>query len=282
MGFSACAKQETMVPAAIASPSPDDGFFEIGVTPSPMPSFSPAPVPTAAPTAAPAYAVEQMDKRGYVYGHDVNLRGGPGLTYPIVDVVGYHTIVKVTGESGDWYRIKTDEVEGFILKSFVGIGGIPTPTPKPTKKPSTTPKTTKKPSSTSTPKPTIKQGEPGSYNDEEIYMVAQLAYAEGRGQGLDGYVAIANVLYNRVHSSRYGGSIEDVIFRPGQFTVADDREEFLAIKPNSTALSAAEQVFNGGLRVLPAGVMYFRSARNSKSWGKRTYYATIAGNNYYY
>lgn len=233
---------------------------------------------------APAYDIKEMDKTGYVFGHDVNLRGGPGLTYPIVDVVGYHVVVKVTGESGDWYRIMTDEVEGFILKNFVGLGSIPTPTPKPTKtsKPSATAKATTKPSSSATPKPTIKQGEPGSYSDDEIYMVAQLAYAEGRGQGMDGYVAIANVLYNRVHSSSYGGSIEDVIFRPGQFTVADDREEFLAIKPNSTALSAAEQVFNEGLRVLPKGVMYFRSARSSKTWGRRDYYATIAGNHFYY
>ena len=277
MGFSACAKQQTAASATTATPSSGDGFIEIRLTPSPTPFSSPTP----SPTQTPAYDIKEMDKKGYVYGHDVNLRGGPGLTYPIVGVVGYHTIVKVTGESGDWYRLETDGAEGFMLKNFVGLGGIPTPTPtpKPTKKPSTTPKTTKKPS---TPKPTIKQGEPGSYSEEEIYLAAQLLYAEGRGQSMDGYLAIANVLYNRVHSSRYGGSIEEVIFRPGQFTVADDRDEFLAIKPSSNALSAARQVFNEGVRVLPTGVMYFRSARSSKSWGRRVYYATISGNHYYY
>lgn len=284
MAVSACADQGSVTPleTAPAASAPEGGFFEIQATPPPALT----PIPTETPAPTPEYDMKELSKKGYVLGHEVNLRGGPGLTYPIVDVVAYHAIIKVTGESGDWYRIDAGGTEGFMLKNFVGLGGIPTPapTPKPTKKPTPKPsgkpaKTTPKP--TATPKPSIRQGEPGSYSDAEITLAAQLIYAEGRGQGMDGYIAMANVLYNRTRSSRFDGSIEDVIFRPGQFSVADDREEFLTIKPNSSALSAAKQVFNDGLRVLPSNVMYFRSARSSKSWGKRTYYATIGGNHYY-
>ena len=62
-----------------------------------------------------------------------------------------------------------------------------------------------------------------------------------------------------------------------------DNSSFEALAPSSAAQRAAEAVFNGGERTIPAGVMYFRSASKGKNWSSsREFYKTIGGNNYYY
>lgn len=270
-----------------AQTTAEDGFVE--VLPTLSPTLAPSPTPAAAFTpqaeATPDYPLERMRRSGYVLGHEVNLRSGPGLTYRRIGVAQYHTKLTVTGKSGDWYRVEWKGNSGFLLAEFVGLGDIPVATPKPKPTPKPTPKKSAKPDATpkpsATPKPPVEQGSPGNYSQAEVYLVAQLCYAEARGQGTEGYQAVANVLWNRCNSSRYGGSVEEEIFRRGQFTVAKDRDAFLSITPNSTALAAAEAVFNGGTRVLPENVMYFRSASAGTSWGRRTYYATISKNCYF-
>ena len=112
-------------------------------------------------------------------------------------------------------------------------------------------------------------------------MAAQLAYLEGKGAGSEGYKAIINVLLNRCNSSKFGGSIETEIFRSGQFTVANNRENFLSTVPDSKAKAAAEAVLNGGERLLPSNVLFFRTAKAGKEWGSRTYYGTIGANSFF-
>lgn len=148
-----------------------------------------------------------------------------------------------------------------------------TPTPKPSATKTKTP--------TKTPAPTIKQGSSANYSDSQIEMVAILCYTEARGNGLEGLQAVANVLLNRCNSSKFGGSIEEEIFRSGQFSPASDRERFMSYTPDSQSRKAARQVFNEGLRLLPSNVLYFRAARLGESWGKRTFYATYGDNNFF-
>ena len=92
---------------------------------------------------------------------------------------------------------------------------------------------------------------------------------------------MASVLYNRCNSSRFGGSVEREVYRSGQFSVVN-YSSFESLVPSSAALAAAEEVFNGGNRTIPAGVMYFRSASSGQNWSSREFYKTIGGNNYYY
>ena len=92
---------------------------------------------------------------------------------------------------------------------------------------------------------------------------------------------MASVLFNRVASSRYPDTIEENVFKKNQFSVVNDREKFLALEPSKRAKEAIQKVFVEGQVILPADVMYFKSARLSKSWGSRKYYATIGGNMYY-
>lgn len=66
----------------------------------------------------------------------------------------------------------------------------------------------------------VKQQEGVSYSQEDLMLLACLVHAEAGSQSYEGKLAVANVVLNRVKSSKYPDSIEAVIYQPGQFSVA--------------------------------------------------------------
>lgn len=173
------------------------------------------------------------------------MREGPGTDYAIIRKADTYTVVTMLAESGDWYYVSIEGVEGFISKEFVKIGAL------------------------TTPKPTQR------YSDDDIYMAAQMIYLEAKGGTYEEFQAIATVLANRIASRSYPSTIEDNIFAPGQFTVADDRDWFLSKKPSKAAIRAANSILNSGERIFGKSVMYFRAKSLGTEWGNRKYYKTI-------
>ncbi len=60
------------------------------------------------------------------------------------------------------------------------------------------------------------------YSVEEIEMLAKLINGEARGESFEGKVAVAAVTVNRVSSSEFPNSIEEVIFQSGAYTAVSD------------------------------------------------------------
>ncbi|HKL99674.1 MAG TPA: cell wall hydrolase, partial [Mobilitalea sp.] len=58
------------------------------------------------------------------------------------------------------------------------------------------------------------------YTYEELKLLSCLVHSEAGNQSYEGRLAVANVVLNRVKSSKYPSTIKDVIYQPGQFTVA--------------------------------------------------------------
>lgn len=58
-----------------------------------------------------------------------------------------------------------------------------------------------------------------NYSDENLKLLACLVHAESGNQSYEGKLAVANVVLNRVKSSKFPGSIKSVIYESGQFTV---------------------------------------------------------------
>ncbi|MDD3921110.1 MAG: cell wall hydrolase [Eubacteriales bacterium] len=270
--------------AALAKATPTPSPTPVPTpTPAPTPTPTPAPTPTPVPTPAFEGFVEIGDggDRGYVKGHDINIRSGPGKDYKKLGELDYLTELRITGKTELWYRVKTDKLEGFALKELIGVGKIPeaTPTPKATAKP----KATATPQPEATEAPVIPAGSAGNYSQDEIYIAAKCLYSEGKSQSTDSFMAMANVLLNRVESSKWPDTISGNVYKSGQFSMpTKNREGFDALTPSDAAVSAAERVFNGGERVLPTGVEFFKAARKGTSWGSHTFYKTIGGNNYFY
>lgn len=291
-------------PARTLEPFPSD---------TPSPTATPTPTPTSTPTPTPMpeeYTLTTVkNEKGYVKGRNVNLREGPGEQYDIIKKADDRTPVVITGKTAIpagkaeqiWYRITMDGLTGFMLKDYMGLGSAPTPTPSPKPKATATPKPVEEPAADTMNSSNnggsiendgnsgnvantgedIQQGGAGNYSEADIYLAAKLIYAEGKSQSRESFLAMANILYNRCNSKKFGGSVEKEVYRSGQFTVVK-YESFESLVPSSNALNAAQDVFNNGIRVLPDGVMFFRSASKGTSWSSRTFYKTIGGNNYYY
>ena len=271
--------------SAMETAAPDIVEVTLAPTAEPTPAIT---APTAAPSAAPVdtpeptpeYDVEELDaKKGYVAAGEVNLRSGPDTDYEIVGGYERGDKLTVTGESGDWYRVEIDGAEGFMLKEYVGLGTMPTPTPTPkaTAKPTATPKATATPEPAATTAPSNgSASSAGGYSAADIYLVAQLVSRES-GKDYDGYRAVANVILNRVLSSKFPNTVEGVVFQSGQFSPANDEAKLRAVTPSSTVVSAVEAVF-GGDTVFGSNVVYFRSASKGTSWSGKTYCGTFGGN----
>lgn len=52
-------------------------------------------------------------------GSNLNLRGGPSTTAPVLQKVPDHASVEVLGESGGWYVIRYDGLVGYVLGNYL-------------------------------------------------------------------------------------------------------------------------------------------------------------------
>lgn len=185
-----------------------------------------------------------------------------------------------------------------------------TATPKAT--PTETPKETATPKPTKTPKPTatpVLRGEPteitvtarpettpavtvsnssssnsDGYSEEDLELAARVALWEARGKGEDAYRAVLSVLLNRCESKKFGGgltSISTEVYRKSQFSVVR-YDDFASDRAPDEIIGYADDVFNNKNRLLPEGVLFFRSASLGESWGDKAFYKTIGGNAFFY
>ncbi len=115
-------------------------------------------------------------------------------------------------------------------------------------------------------------------NSDEVYLLACLINCESNHY--EGQLAVANVVLNRVKSSRWPNSISAVIYAPGQFSPA--RSGKLAARlekgPSASAMQAARDALNGVNNI--GDFMYFRSAK-SADLSKYSSYTIVAGNCFY-
>lgn len=264
---------------------------------TPMATSEPtkSPEPTKTPTPTPKYEVTDLEKKAaYLNAGSANFRKGPGLDYKIIDELKENAVFTVVGKSGDWLKVKYDGTYGFILAEFVEYGAPPTPTPKQTMKPTETPKSTRSPSPTA--EPTKQPGSNanggvnssdyfssgGGYSADELLLIAQVVQEEAKGTDVEARAAVANIIYNRLNSSKFPNSVEGVLFQKNQFTVTRNEEKLRAVMPISKTVEAVNQIFIGGDMILPDDVLYFRSSKKGTSWDKRVYYATFGGNSFFY
>ena len=117
-----------------------------------------------------------------------------------------------------------------------------------------------------------------SASTDEVYLLACLINCESNHY--EGQLAVANVVLNRVKSSRFPNSISEVIYAAGQFGPV--RSGKLAARlekgPSATALQAAQDALNGVNNI--GDFMYFRSAK-SADLSKYSSYTIVAGNCFY-
>lgn len=314
----ACGKSEPAAEAAVISlpveeeqeQAADKQAVEILITPAPTPA--PTPVPT--PTLPPVTACKPV--KGYTSKSGVNLRAKPTTEADILDTLDRAAAFTITGEAGTWYQVELGEDTGFISQEFVGQGEVPpiltiekvkrrngvTTASKVNmrKGPSTKEELLQK-LDVFTPFTITGENEKwyeieyegtvgyvskeyaqysqGYYAQEDLYLVAQLVHQEAKNTTLEGKIAVANVVYNRIRSSKYPNTITKVVFQKGQFSPADNESKLRSVRASSNSIKAVLEIFVKGETILPRNVLYFRAARLGKEWtSARTYYNTYGSN----
>lgn len=96
--------------------------------------------------------------------------------------------------------------------------------------------------------------------NKKVYMLAQIIYAEAKGEPYNGKIAVGNVILNRVKSEQFPDTIRGVIFQNGQFSPVSDGSIYN--QPNETSLRAAKEVLNGK-KVVGSDALYFYNPRTA-------------------
>ncbi|HHT72723.1 MAG TPA: LysM peptidoglycan-binding domain-containing protein [Firmicutes bacterium] len=116
-----------------------------------------------------------------------------------------------------------------------------------------------------------------SGQDEEL--MARLVYAEARGEPLEGQIAVAAVVLNRLRSSKFPNTISEVIYDPGQFTPVESNS--LPTRVDDRCREAVRRALQG--EDPTGGALFFYNpdtARNPGYWKTRPVLKQIGNHNF--
>lgn len=118
---------------------------------------------------------------------------------------------------------------------------------------------------------------------KEIRLLKRIVMAEAVGEPMEGQIAVANVVLNRVKSPWYPNTIEEVIFQHGQFNPtwdgSLDRIDF--IKP-TVKLAVIKAI--AGYEAVPGSTLFFLNkdiATDMTIPNTRTYVEKIGNHTFY-
>lgn len=99
---------------------------------------------------------------------------------------------------------------------------------------------------------------------EERELLARVVYAESNTETLEGQIAVAQVVLNRVRSESFPDTVSEVIYQERQFSTAPILD---SVTPTENNYEAVDLAFE--LEVVPYDVLYFsRGAENDRVWGQ--------------
>ncbi|MBR0146701.1 MAG: cell wall hydrolase [Eubacterium sp.] len=93
----------------------------------------------------------------------------------------------------------------------------------------------------------------------DLYLLAAITYCEAGVEPYEGQLAVANVVLNRLHSGKYGSTLEDVIYAPYQFTGCQLSSFSWALQTggSESCLQAAREALEGHNNI--GDCLYFRA-----------------------
>lgn len=103
----------------------------------------------------------------------------------------------------------------------------------------------------------------GGFTSSDVYLLAKVIHAEGRGEPYVGQVAIGAVVLNRVRNNDFPNTISGVVYQKHAFTAVSDGQ--INLSPNETAMRAARDAINGWD---PSGgaLYYYNPAVATSAW----------------
>ena len=108
-------------------------------------------------------------------------------------------------------------------------------------------------------------------NDERI--LADVIYAESRGEPFRGQIAVGHTVLNRVKDSRWPNTVEGVVYQRSQFAYAPNR---------SRVITAYAKLVNRGVLKDRCNATYFHATYVRPSWSYRFTVTCRIGNHIFY
>lgn len=104
--------------------------------------------------------------------------------------------------------------------------------------------------------------------EPETECLARTVYLEAANQTLQGQLAVAQVVLNRMKSHTYPKSACAVVGQHGQFARSDDDSDPAASKPWATAVAIATIAEDGHVAEVAPGAMFFHATYVSPAWSQ--------------
>ncbi|SHF94896.1 LysM peptidoglycan-binding domain-containing protein [Ornithinibacillus halophilus] len=133
---------------------------------------------------------------------------------------------------------------------------------------------------TAAPTPSYQTKEQSVVNQEDVEWLAKMIYSEGRGESLEGQIAIGAVIMNRVNSPLFPNDVKEVLFEKSygyyQFTPAETGVIHSA-QPNAQHFEAAQRAINGEDPTNGA-LFFYNPDKTSSPYLKSRTVSTVIGN----
>lgn len=220
--------------------------------------------------------LKASDVKAMYTAEAVNMREGPSKSSDVITVLNAGTKVSCTGKTDDgWYRVEFGGTEGYCMAEYLTANVPVKETAAKTQKVTENKTgTTASADDTTTKKTTTEKSDNTeksviSYTDEEFEMMCYVLQGEVGGCSDASKIAVANVIINRVKSSRFPDSIKGVLTAPNQFTAISAYYN-KTNAPSKNTKDCAKRALNGEGADASKGATYYYAPKycsgSSAAW----------------
>jgi N-acetylmuramoyl-L-alanine amidase len=121
-----------------------------------------------------------------------------------------------------------------------------------------------------------KQDQTLKYSNEELDLLARLVRAEAQGESLQGKIAVACVVLNRVESSTFPNTIKGVIYQKGQFQPV--RNGAINKPADQDSIKAVQEAINSSRHLAGASLFFYNPAVAKSRWLDSRTTTVVIGN----
>lgn len=216
------------------------------------------------------YAMENFDTMAAVQTNGLRVRSGANPDSSVITAVSTGTTLTVDADAestDEWIAVEYAGTTGYVSAEYVttelALGeGITIEEEQAELAKKAEEEAARKAAQVASPG-TVQNSAVAASTDD-VTLLAALIQCEAGNQPYEGQLAVGAVVMNRLRSGRYGGSIYDVIYAPGQFPPAGKGmvANNIANGPKASCIQAAAEAINGADNT--GGATRFRRASSGQ------------------
>ncbi|GLG00548.1 cell wall hydrolase SleB [Alicyclobacillus hesperidum subsp. aegles] len=110
---------------------------------------------------------------------------------------------------------------------------------------------------------------PTSDTTSNLYWLEHVINAEAGGESLQAQIAVGDVIMHRIAAGGYGNTVQQVVFQVsnGHYQFTSVANGYIYTAPNSSSITAAEDVLQKGQDLVPGALVFYNPAETpAGSW----------------